>query len=322
MPVIETRFRPAWWLRNAHAQTLWPALARRQRPLSVEWERVELEDGDFIDLAWHGPIGRPVVLFLHGLEGSLQSHYVSGIIHALAQRGLRTCFMHFRNCGREPNRLPISYHSGKTDDPQRVIEHIKESKGAFPAGALGVSLGGNVLLKWLGEQGAQSPLQTAVAVSVPFRLEQAARRLETGASRIYKRYLLTTMKASYERKFSGMPSPLDIDLEALDTFFAFDDAITAALHGFDGVDDYYARCSSRPFIPSIRVPTLILHAQDDPFMYPESAPKTDELPDSVTLELTPKGGHIGFIEGRWPWSARYFAERRIAEWLVEGIDAG
>jgi len=319
MPVVHSGFRPAWWLRNAHAQTLWPPLLRRRPRLQLDWQRLELDDGDFLDLAWHGRQDAPIVLFLHGLEGSLRSHYAAGIVRTLTDSGLRTCFMHFRNCSDTPNRLPISYHSGKTDDPQRVLEHITQSQGRAPYAAIGVSLGGNVLLKWLGEQGVHSPLQRAVAISVPFRLEQSAQRLEQGTSRLYKRHLLRHMKDSYRRKFSTMPAPVSVDLERIDSFFAFDDAITAPLHGFDGVDDYYARNSSRPFIPKIRVPTLILHASDDPFLFPESVPDETELPESVTLELTDRGGHIGFVEGRWPWAARYYADRRIAQWLSAGL---
>lgn len=318
MPVVQSAFRPAWWLRGAHAQTLWPALVRRRRPLDIAWERLELDDGDFLDLAWSGPSGAPVVLLLHGLQGSIDSHYASGIMGVLNRAGLLTCLMHFRNCGREPNRLPISYHSGKTDDPQRVLEHIERATGAPPFGAVGISLGGNVLLKWLGEQGAASPLRRCVAVSVPFRLDDAARRLERGVSRLYKRHLMTSMKRAYRAKFSRMASPLDVDLDKLNTFRAFDDAITAALHGFAGVDDYYTRCSSRPFLARIAVPTLVLHARDDPFMYPETAPTAADLSPAVTLELTARGGHIGFVSGSAPWFAGYFAERRIAEWLAAG----
>lgn len=316
MPVVESAFRPAWWLRGAHAQTLWPALFRRRRPLDITWERLELDDGDFLDLAWSGPSNGRVVLLMHGLQGGIDSHYATGIMGALNRTGLRTCLMHFRNCGREPNRLPISYHSGKTDDPQRVLEHIERVTGASPDGAVGISLGGNVLLKWLGEQGDVSPLRRCVAVSVPFRLDDAARRLEEGGSRLYRRHLLHSTKAAYRQKFARIPTPLEVDLDELDTFFAFDDAVTAPLHGFTGADDYYARCSSRPFLAAIRVPTLILHARDDPFMYPETAPTPADLSPAVTLELTARGGHIGFVSGRAPWRACYFAERRIAEWLA------
>ena len=316
MPVIESAFRPAWWLRGPHAQTLWPAMLRRRQALDVDWQRLELDDGDFLDLAWHGPEHAPVVMLLHGLEGSINSHYASGIMQALADTGFRVCLMHFRGCSGQPNRLPISYHSGKTDDPQRVAEHIAATTGAAPFAAVGISLGGNVLLKWLGELGHDHPLQRAVAVSVPFSLNEAAWRLEEGGSRFYKRHLMKSMKASYRRKFSTMPSPLDVDPDALDTFHAFDDAITAALHGFNGVDDYYARCSSRQFIPRIKIPTLILHARDDPFMYPKTVPPADEIPSTVTLELSLYGGHIGFVAGSLPWRAHYYAEARIAGWLA------
>ena len=320
MPVIESAFRPAWWLPGPHAQTLWPAMMRRRQPLDVVWERLELDDGDFLDLAWHGRNDAPVVMLLHGLEGSIHSHYAGGIMRTLAGVGFRVCLMHFRGCSGQPNRLPISYHSGKTDDPQRVAAHITASTGAAPFAAVGISLGGNVLLKWLGEMGLDHPLRRAVAVSVPFRLNDAAWRLEEGGSRLYKRHLMKSMKASYRRKFSRMPSPLQVDPDALDTFHAFDDAITAALHGFNGVDDYYTRCSSRQFIPRIEIPTLILHASDDPFMYPQTVPLREELPPTVTLELSPHGGHIGFVAGSLPWRPRYYAETRIAEWLAAERD--
>lgn len=318
MPVIDSPFRPAWWLRGHHAQTLWPAFFRRRATLQPEWERLELDDGDFLDLAWSGPTDGPVVLFMHGLQGGIDSHYARGMMLQLGGHGFRVCLMHFRGCGREGNRLPISYHSGKTDDPQRVLEHITTSRGAPPYAAIGVSLGGNVLLKWLGERGEASPLRRAAALSVPFRLDDAARRLERGLSRLYQRHLVGSLQRSYREKFSRIASPLDLDIDALDTFRLFDDQVTAALHGFDGVDDYYARSSSRPFLRDIRVPTLILHARHDPFMFPETVPTADELADAVQLELADHGGHVGFIEGRVPGIGRYYAERRLAEWLTAG----
>ncbi|MCB1786630.1 MAG: hydrolase [Chromatiaceae bacterium] len=316
MPLIHSRFRPAWWLRSAHAQTLWPALLRRRPRLQVTWERLELDDGDFLDLAWSGPDDAPIVMLFHGLQGSIHSHYAGALMHHLNRQGLRACLMHFRGCSGVPNRLPISYHSGKTDDPQRLLEHIAAVSGGPPFAAVGVSLGGNVLLKWLGEQGPASPLRRAAALSVPFRLDAAADRLQHGLSRLYQRHLVTSMQAAYRRKFSRMSSPLDVDVGRLTTFRLFDDQVTAALHGFDGVDDYYSRCSSRPFIANIRVPTLILHAQDDPFMFPDTPPASDELPENVFLELTPHGGHAGFIGGRLPGWPDYYAERRIAQWIA------
>jgi len=315
MPVIASAFRPAWWLRGDHAQTLWPALFRRRKRLAVEWQRLELDDGDFLDLAWSGPPGGRVVLFFHGLQGGIRSHYAAGIMHRLNARGFRVCLMHFRGCGREPNRLPVSYHSGKTDDPQRVLEHVQSTSGRAPFAAVGVSLGGNVLLKWLGEQGDASPLQRAVAISVPFELDAAARRMETGFSQLYQHHLVRSLCEAYRRKFARIPSPLKVDIDRLDTFRLFDDQVTAALHGFAGVDDYYARCSSRRFIPAIRVPTLILHARDDPFMFPDTVPSAAELPKNVWLEIPDAGGHVGFIGGQVPGWADYYAERRAADWI-------
>ena len=322
MPLLDSPFRPAWWLPGAHLQTLWPALLRRPAKLETRCERLELDDGDFIDLVWSGPAGAPVVLFLHGLEGGLRSHYATSTMQHLATTGLRTCLLLFRNCGDQPNRLPISYHSGKTDDPQRVVEHITATIGAPPLGAVGVSLGGNVLLKWLGELGEQAPLQRAMAISVPFRLDDCARRLERGFSRIYQRHLVSRLQRSYRRKFSQGAGPLDIDVRQLQTFRQFDDRVTAALHGFAGVDDYYARCSSRQFIPSIRVPTLILQARNDPFMTADTPPTPDELPDNVWLEMPPDGGHVGFVGGHVPLRARYYLEQRIVDWFTQPIPAG
>jgi len=317
VPLVPSEFRPAWWLPWAHAQTLWPSLLRRRRLPPLTRERVELDDGDFIDLVWSGPSGGRIVLLLHGLEGGLHSHYVVGLMRQLDGRGFRTCLMLFRGCGERPNRLPISYHSGKTDDPQRILEHIGSHHGRAVYAAVGVSLGGNVLLKWLGEQGARSPLEKAAAMSVPFLLDAAAQRLQRGLSRLYQRHLLASLKSRYRNKFSRMPSPLAVQIERLDSFYRFDDQVTAPLHGFAGVGDYYRRCSSRQFIPAIRVPTLILHARDDPFMFPDTPPGEQELPANVWLELTERGGHAGFVAGKIPGRADYWAERRIARWLAE-----
>jgi len=316
MPILSSAFRPAWWLPGGHLQTLWPALVRRPAKLALDHERLELEDGDFLDLAWSGPRGAPVILLLHGLEGGLRSHYATTTMQRLGEAGFRTCLLLFRNCGDEPNRLPISYHSGKTDDPQRVLEHITAGNGEPPLGAIGVSLGGNVLLKWLGELGEQAPIRRAMAISVPFRLDDCARRLEHGFSRTYQYHLVSRLQRSYQRKFAQQTGPLDIDVRQLRTFRQFDDRVTAALHGFSGVDDYYARCSSRQFIPSIRVPTLILQARNAPFMTADTPPSPAELPDNVWLEMPTDGGHVGFVGGGTPLRADYYLEKRIVDWFT------
>ena len=315
MPRVLSRFRPAWWLRGAHAQTIWPALFRRRARPPFEWERLELADGDFLDLAWNGPKGAPTVLVLHGLEGGIDSHYAGGILQVLSEAGYRACLMHFRGCGREQNRLDISYHSGKTDDPQRVLEHIERVCGEPPLAAVGVSLGGNVLLKWLGETGQSSPLKRAVAISVPFQLAACAARLERGLSKLYQRHLVGSLRRRYQDKYARRLAPLDVDVTSLRTFRAFDDKVTAPLHGFAGVDNYYARCSSAGHLDGIRVPTLLLQARDDPFMSADALPDPDTLPPDVYLELSEKGGHVGFIGGPSPMAPTFFIEQRISEWL-------
>ena len=317
MPIISSDFRAAWWLPGAHAQTLWPSLFRRRRPPPIEWERLELEDGDFLDLAWSGPVEGPIVLFMHGLEGGLYSHYAGGIMRQLNRRGFRVCLMHFRGCSGEPNRLPVSYHSGKTDDPQLVLEHLRTNRQRQVYGAVGVSLGGNLLLKWLGEQGGRSPLRKAVALSVPFVLEDAARRLQQGLSRLYQRHLIASLQERYRDKFRRIASPLQVEVDQLRDFYRFDDRVTAPLHGFSGAEEYYQRCSCRQYIPAIRVETLILHARNDPFMFPDTPPTEHELPDNVRLELTEEGGHMGFVRGVIPGWADYWAEQRIAQWLSD-----
>jgi predicted alpha/beta-fold hydrolase len=315
MPILHSQFKPAWWLRGGHAQTLWSSIVRLKPRLEIEWQRVELSDGDFIDLAWSGPKEGKTVLILHGLEGSVNSVYASGLMRELNQRGYRACLMHFRGCSYQPNRLPLWYHSGQSQDPQRILDFLNDQMDIAVYAAVGFSLGGNVLLKWLGEQGSAIPLQRAAVMSVPFRLDHAAQRMNQGFSRLYQRKLIGIMRQSYKDKFANILSPLNIDIDSLDTFWQFDDQVTSPLHGFKGVDDYYKRASCRQFIPQIRVPTLILHAADDPFMYSHTPPRSDELPDNVWLELTEHGGHVGFISGLIPGMANYWGVTRLAEWI-------
>jgi len=317
MPIIESAFEPAWWLPGPHLPTLWPSLFRRRPKLSLRHERVELPDGDFLDLSWNGKEDAPIVLLLHGLEGSLDSHYARPLLKALAEAGYLACMLHFRGCSGEPNRLPRSYHSGDSAELQTVTEHIHSSRGRPVHAIIGFSLGGNVLLKWLGERGTEAGIQRAMAVSVPFLLDQAADRLNQGFSRLYQKHLLDNLKRKYRQKFSRMPSPLDVDLEQIRNFRQFDEYITAPLHGFAGADDYYRRCSCRQFIPGIRVPTLILHDRYDPFMWPNTVPEAQELPDEVVLELTEGGGHAGFICNMSGSRGTYWSDRRLLEWLKQ-----
>ena len=315
-------FRPAWWLPGPHLQTLWSTFFRRRPKLALEPERIKLDDGDFIDLLWHGDgESRPLVLILHGLEGSIRSHYAAGLIQRLDREGFASCFMHFRGCSGQPNRLDRSYHSGETGDLQQVVDHIDRRLGRPVAAVVGFSLGGNVLLKWLGEQGADAPIRCAVAVSVPYRLADAAERMDRGFSRLYQRHLLSRMRQRHRDKFRDRPAPLDVDVGKLWNFREFDDAVTAPLHGFAGVDDYYARSSSRQYLSAIHVPTLLIHAADDPFMFPDTAPTPDELPANVELALSPHGGHVGFVGGWLPLRPRYWVDDRVSAWLHQRLGA-
>ena len=310
-----SEFKPAWWLPTPHLQTIWPALFRKKMPLSLTRERVELDDGDFIDLAWHDKAYKPLVLILHGLEGSIASHYSTPLMSALDKAGFASVFMHFRNCSHEPNRLPRSYHSGDTGDIEAIVRHIKEHHNRSVFAAIGFSLGGNALLKWLGETGNSNPLTCASAISVPFILSDSAEKLDFGFSRLYQYHLLRLLRKSYKNKFSSLPSPLAVKVEKLRTFREFDNEITAPLHGFRDVDHYYGESSCRQYLKNISIPTCLIHSQDDPFMFPESAPGKAELSEQIVFNLAANGGHVGFVSGSSPFNTRYWYEEVVCEFL-------
>ncbi|MCB1814238.1 MAG: hydrolase [Candidatus Competibacteraceae bacterium] len=321
-------FKPAWWLPGAHLQTLWPVLQRRfasadQYP-ALQRERLTLPDGDFLDLDYTSPpsampAGTPLILLLHGLEGSSESGYARGLLRVLQQRGWVGIVMHFRGCSGEPNRLRRSYNAGDSGDLAYVIDTLHARWPDSALAAVGYSLGGNVLLKWLAEQGRDCVLQAAAAVSVPFRLADAARRMQQGLSRLYQWHLLRSLRASYRAKFASRDdAPVALDeLSQLRDFFQFDDRITAPLHGYDGVEDYYRRASSRQYLHQIETPTLLVHARNDPFMFADTAPTAAELSGNITLELSSDGGHVGFVSGPWPWRPQYWLEQRIPDFLSE-----
>ena len=319
--IVPSDFKPAWWLPGAHLQTLWGSLARRATPtaaLGLTRRRIELADGDFIDLTLGSGDG-PAVLIIHGLEGDLRSHYAGALVVRLAAEGFRPIFMHLRGTGAEPNRLARSYHSGASDDLAEVLSALAQDPAGPPRAAVGFSLGGNLLLKYLGEGRTELHLKQAIAVSVPFVLRDAMLRLELGFSRVYRNHLVTRLKQSFRRKFRDRPLPPalapNLDLDGIQDFNAFDDRITAPLNGFAGVFDYYQRASCRQYLPGITLPTLIIQAADDPFLFPASLPFAHELGPGVTLELAQHGGHVGFIAGAWPGRPVYWLEERIVRAL-------
>jgi len=316
--ISSSTFRPAWWLPGPHLQTLYPSLFRRRTVPRLFRQRLELPDGDFVDLDWTRDTGGAVVLVLHGLEGNLESHYTGAILSTLAQHGYNAGLLYFRNCSGEPNRLPRSYHSGDTGDLDFAIRHIREAFPGRDIAVIGYSLGGNVLLKWLGEQATAVPVRTAIAISVPFDLNSAALKLETGVSRIYQRHLLKKLNAAVLRKALLHPPPYPLErLHELRTFRQFDNAITAPLNGFRDVDDYYGQSSCGQYLRTIHTPTLIIQARDDPFLPATALPGENDLGPAVTLELACSGGHVGFIEGANPLQPRYWLEQRILQHLSE-----
>jgi predicted alpha/beta-fold hydrolase len=283
-------------LRNPHLQTLWPVLFNHRPQPLLRRERVELPDGDFIDLDWCGDGNGPLLIILHGLEGSSRSHYARSLLQAASDRGWRAAVMHFRGCSGSPNRLVRGYHSGETSDLAYMIELLRSRAPGNAIFAVGYSLGGNVLLKWLGESGAAAPLTAACAVSVPFDLATSAGRLETGLSRFYQAWLVKQLKRSVRRKAAQMTLPVDLaPVLRARTFREFDDAYTAPIHGFADADDYYRRSSSLNSLNNIRIPALLLQAADDPFYRADAIPTPAQCSPVVRRLVTDHGGHVGFV---------------------------
>jgi uncharacterized protein len=328
-PRIRTsEFQPARWLRNRHLQTIFPSLPIPgiPRPPMVR-ETLELPDGDVTVVDWLTEVPAttatsPLLIVLHGLESSAQSTYARQLLHAASAHGWRAAVLHFRDCGDYRNRLPRRYHAGETNDIRYFLRKLRTDGHQGPLLAAGFSLGGNVLLKYLGESGSDTPLIAAAAVSVPLNLHAAATALSKGFSRFYQRYLLKRMKRSIVRKFNRYTSAFDWD-RAMNarTFAEFDDAVTAPLHGFADKNEYYDRCSSVRFLDRIERPVLIINALDDPFMTPDVIPDESGVSEFVTIEVSEHGGHVGFIDGGTPWRPRYYVPQRIIGFLEPHLEA-
>lgn len=315
--IYRNDFQTPWWLNNAHAQTIWCSVRQRTPARAYTHETVTLADGDFVELAWNKVNSSRWVLLLHGLEGSIDSSYIRACLFQLEQLGVSGVLMHFRGCGQSINRHDRSYHSGETGDLNDVVGQLSKRLGTPPLAVIGYSLGGNVLLKWLAECAAAAPTSTAIAVSVPFDLAACADFLNLGFARIYQRRLVRSMQQKYLRKFATRPSPLLIkDVTNYATFRSYDNAVIAPLHGFRDADDYYQQSSSRQFLAAIDVPSLIIHAADDPFVPAAAIPGARELSPATTLEVTPAGGHVGFYSRNPPTA---WLEARIAEHLKQWL---
>lgn len=319
----EYTYRPAWWVPGGHAQTLWGKFFRKRPELPVRVERWDTPDGDFVDVhRLDAAPGRPRLFFLHGLEGTIRSHYVSGLFSEAVRRGWGADLLIFRGCGAEPNRGPRFYHSGETGDLAFALERVQREHPASPIVIAGVSLGGNVLLKFLGERGAElpKPVRGAATISVPYDLERGARHLMHGFSRVYDRHFLKTLRQKARAKLARYPGLFDgAALDRAQSIVEFDDAVTAPVHGFADAHDYYSKSSSIHWIGRIARPTLLLSSFDDPFLPGDVLDAVRSVADQnahLTLEFTKRGGHVGFVAGAVPFRPSYYAEWRVCEFLA------
>lgn len=321
----DERFQPAYGLRYRHFQTIISALRKPPRP-EIEVEQFELNDSDFVECYWHhtsskslNETQRPIVVLFHGLEGSFDSAYIQGIMNALNKHGFSSVLMHFRGCSGKLNRLPRSYHSGDTADAKSFIESVKQRYPNNKLFAIGFSLGGNMLLKLLGEWGKSSPLCAAVSVSAPLQLDRCANQMNQGFSRFYQYALLKTLKTKLKKKYQhfDMSTLIGIDekkVSQLNSFWEFDNVYTGPIHGFNSASDYYQQSSSKQYLKRIETETLIIHALDDPFMPPDILPDIDTLPANVQVEAHACGGHLGFISGSL-LNPKYWLEDHIAQYF-------
>ena len=327
---LSTPFRPAWWLSNPHLSTMWGKFFRAPPPVETQVERWDTPDGDRLDIVrtegTPHDAHAPTFLLLHGLEGSMRSHYTAGTLHAAQQQGWQSNLLLFRTCNGKLNDAPRTYHSGETADLDCVVDRLLADRPLAPLIVAGVSLGANVLLKWLGEQGdaARARVTAATAVSAPFDLALSSAHLDRGFSRLYVWNFLASLKAKALAKIAQYPGLADPErVKAADTLWAFDDAFTAVVHGFVDAADYYYRSSSIRYLHQIRVPTLLLSARDDPFHPPhilDEVARLAAMNPHLHLEFTRRGGHVGFVEGVTPARAEYYMERRIVDFGAAQLD--
>lgn len=307
-------FKPPWWLSNRHFQSCFSTLFPHEAKALVRWEEINLPDGDFIDVVWAGPEHRPLVLLLHGLEGSYHSHYIQLMIDALVDANWKVAVMNYRACSGRINRLPQSYNGAETKDIRYLINLIHARHGDQAIYAAGFSLGGNLLLRYLAED-PHSSIRAAVIVSTPYVMSKSADYMAA----IYQSQLLHTMKEKVEVKIkSGIDMPVTIpQLKKLSTLREFDTHVTAPLSNFQTVEHYYQAASCRLILGAVKHPTLIIHAVDDPFVPEETLPDASEFSPSTTVEMCDKGGHVGFISGGTPWSPEYWFKDRILQYFRE-----
>lgn len=300
-----THFVAATGLRNPHLQTLMPRIIRKKALFEPIWQRLDTPDGDFLDLAWSEDWQtdeadkKPLFILFHGLEGCFYSPYANGLMDAFAKDGWLAVMMHFRGCSGTPNNLARAYHSGEVEDARYFLEHIHQQFPQQKKVSVGISLGGNMLVNYLAQYNDDPLIDAATIVSAPLDLGACSARIEQGFSKLYKNYLLSSLKSSALQKHHLIKGELGLSYQSIKRvtkLYEFDDLITAPLHGFKDAEDYYQQCSGIHRLKEIKLPTQIIHAKDDPFMTDEVIPKF-VLPDNIDYRLFEQGGHVGFVTG-------------------------
>ncbi|MFT6920592.1 MAG: putative alpha/beta-fold hydrolase [Cognaticolwellia sp.] len=317
----KSSFRPAWWLKNPHCQTIAAKFFRRGHTINTTNETLELPDGDFVDLAWTEKVSpscsRPIVAVLHGLEGSKNSHYAKGMLSAIKAQGWIGVLMHFRGCSGRPNRMAKSYHSGQTCDVDYFSQYLADTYPAAKKAIIGFSLGGNVLTKYLAEQ-KQNIYQAAGVICAPLDLSSCCDRINQGFSRVYQKYLVDMLRASTIEKINeNLLNNIDRNhLDKVRSIREFDQMVTAPVNGFRDANHYYQQASGRDVLQQITTPCLIIHASDDPFLCHENITAIGVLPEQLTFEISAHGGHVGFITGKNPLKPQFWLEQRIPEFFT------
>jgi predicted alpha/beta-fold hydrolase len=318
MPIVaHSTYVPPPFLANGHLQTLLPALFRRVRGVIYERERITTPDGDFLDLDWAGKGSRHLAIIAHGLEGDSKRAYALGMVRALLRNGWDAVVWNARGCSGEPNRALRFTHSGATEDLQTVLAHVISTRHHDELALIGFSLGGNLTLKYLGECGRElNPrIKKAVVLSVPCDLQSSSIQLARQANQIYMRRFLMSLRQKIRAKMKIMPGKIDDrDYGQLRTFKDFDDRYTASIHGFADAEDYWRQSSSRPFLKSISIPTLLINARNDPFLAERCYPISEaEANSNIHLEMPASGGHVGFIT--FNHQGEYWSEARALSFV-------
>jgi uncharacterized protein len=299
----------------------------RKEKHATRVERLDTPDGDFLDIHHlDAPPGAPLLVLLHGLEGGVHSHYIQGLLGEAGRRDWRAAVLIFRSCGDELNRTRRFYHSGETSDLGFAVAQLTAQFPQSPLMLAGVSLGGNVLLKFLGEQGtAVSPsIHAAAAVSVPYNLSRAAHHIDKGFSKVYQKSFIRSLQSKAIAKLERFPDLVPRErIRSIRTMNDFDDVLTAPLHGFRDAEDYYARSSAIGWLETISINTLLLSATDDPFLPGDVLDEVRGVAEHnscLHIEFTRHGGHVGFVEGNIPFHPHYYLERRVGDFLAQHLN--